>query len=320
MNIQIKPPFAWREHLRVHPAADLFPLMPEAELKELAADIKANGLRAPITLWVPTEGGGKPVLLDGRNRLDALAQLGLLYGATGGGIALKTWTGTKWAEMSGDILRGQPADGDPYPVALSLNLNRRHLTPEQKRDLIAKLLKAKPEASNLAVAKQVKANDKTVAAVRHELEGRSEIPNVETRTDTKGRKQPARKKKILTYLLMRRRRAGHGIGAETEPLVTKSAVIEDNAEVSAEKRKAEYAAAPDALPPGTVSAKDTAQQEFDGHVLRLLQMTAGAKRWRFRKTSVPVAKLIQLGRFLIDTAGEIDDAQGCTPSLLRAAS
>jgi hypothetical protein len=276
--------------------------MSEAELKDLAEDIRVNGLRAPITLWMPAGGGGKPVLLDGRNRLDALAQLGLLYetGATGGSIALKTWTGTKWAEMSGDILRGQPADGDPYAVALSLNLHRPHLIPEQKRDLIAKLLKAKPEASNLAVAKQVKANDKTVAAVRHELEANSEIPNKPARVEASGRKARGRKPGSKP--------------AETEPLVTESAVIEDNAEASAEKR---YAAASDALAP--VSAKDTAQQEFDGHVLRLVQMTAGAKRWRFRKTSVPVAKLNQLGRFLIETAGEIEDAQGRTPSLLGVA-
>jgi hypothetical protein len=30
--------FNWRDHLKVHPAADLFPLMSEAELKELAED------------------------------------------------------------------------------------------------------------------------------------------------------------------------------------------------------------------------------------------------------------------------------------------
>jgi hypothetical protein len=39
----------------------------------------------------------------------------------------------------------------------------------------------------------VKADDKTVAKVRRELERRSEIPNVETITDTKGRQQPTRK-------------------------------------------------------------------------------------------------------------------------------
>ena len=93
-----------------------------------------------------------------------------------------------------DLVGGHDGDGNPYDRVLSLNIHRRHLTAEQKRELIARVLKAKPEASNNQIAKQVKANDKTVAKVRSELEARSEIPNVDTRTDTKGRKQPARRK------------------------------------------------------------------------------------------------------------------------------
>ena len=53
-------PKSWRDVLPIHPAADLFPLMPEAELKALAQD----------------DADGNPVLLDGRNRLDALSLLG----------------------------------------------------------------------------------------------------------------------------------------------------------------------------------------------------------------------------------------------------
>ena len=47
--------------------------------------------------------------------------------------------------------------------------------------------------SDSAVAAYVGVSDKTVAKYRGELEGRSEIPNTETRTDTTGREQPARK-------------------------------------------------------------------------------------------------------------------------------
>src|SRR5260221_471244 len=82
---------SWRDVLKVHPAADLFPLMSADELKVLGEDIQKNGLQHPVVLWSP---------------------------------------------------------GD---------------------------------------------DDKTVASVRRELEGRSEIPNVATRPDTKGRNQPAKR-------------------------------------------------------------------------------------------------------------------------------
>ena len=52
------------------------------------------------------------------------------------------------------------------------------------------------------------------------------------------------------------------------------------------------------------AAKDTALREFDGHVLRLLQMTGKAKPARFANTSVDVAELLRLSRFLAEVAGE----------------
>ena len=82
---------------------------------------------------------------------------------------------------------------DPFAYVLSVNVHRRHLTAEQKREIVAKVLKAQPEKSNRTIAKQTKVDDKTVGSVRRELEGRAEIPHVSTVEDTKGRQQPTKK-------------------------------------------------------------------------------------------------------------------------------
>ena len=62
---------------------------------------------------------------------------------------------------------------DPYAWVVSANIRRRHLTGEQKRDIIAKLLKATPDKSNNAIAKTIGVDDKTVGKVRDEMVGRS---------------------------------------------------------------------------------------------------------------------------------------------------
>jgi ParB-like chromosome segregation protein Spo0J len=71
----------WRAILPVHPATELFSMMSESELRELGEDIKANGLKSPIIIWSPeAKGRTRPrlhLLLDGRNRLDAMELVGL---------------------------------------------------------------------------------------------------------------------------------------------------------------------------------------------------------------------------------------------------
>jgi hypothetical protein len=38
---------SWRDHIKVHPAADLFPMMSDEELKALGERIKKNGMKVP---------------------------------------------------------------------------------------------------------------------------------------------------------------------------------------------------------------------------------------------------------------------------------
>src|SRR5215216_5385141 len=68
---------SWRDVLPTHPAADLFPMMSPEQLAELGEDIKAHGLISPIIVW-SKDASGEQVLLDGRNRLEAMLRAGIL--------------------------------------------------------------------------------------------------------------------------------------------------------------------------------------------------------------------------------------------------
>jgi hypothetical protein len=92
---------------------------------------------------------------------------------------------------------------DPYAYVVSANIHRRHLTAEQKRELIAKLIKTTPEKSDRQIAETVKASPTTVGTVRAEMEAKGDVSKLDTRRDSKGREQPAartggRKKKTTT--------------------------------------------------------------------------------------------------------------------------
>ena len=172
---------SWRDTYKVHPAADIFPMMSEAELRELGEDIKKNGLKEPVTVLY---GEGDEVLLDGRNRLDAMELVGLSP-IRDGQLAPAFFTAHR--------ADGARIGGNPYSFVLSANIHRRHLTAEKKRELIAKVIAANPEKSDRQIAAETKTSHPTVARVRDTLEQAGDVEKVSTRTDTKGRAQPAHK-------------------------------------------------------------------------------------------------------------------------------
>jgi ParB-like chromosome segregation protein Spo0J len=192
--------FNLRDHLAVHPAADLFPLMSESELKELAEDIRKNGLQQPIVTRYCRK-TRQQHLIDGVNRLDALALLGWAGPPKDGGLRLTirkkrdTIDPNPALELTHFEIKYDLSDEAVYRYVIAANVHRRHLTSEQKRDLIAKLVKAKPEVSNREIAKQVKADDKTVATVRRGLEATAEIPQLKKTIGKDGRSRPAEKKR-----------------------------------------------------------------------------------------------------------------------------
>jgi hypothetical protein len=115
------------------------------EFEEFVADIRAHGLREPIVLH---EG----MILEGRNRHRAclVAQVGF------------------------EMRKFDPAkEGSPEAFVISANIHRRHLTPEQRRELIKNLLAANPDASDRVIAETAKVSPTTVGNVRREIEDQS---------------------------------------------------------------------------------------------------------------------------------------------------
>jgi hypothetical protein len=213
MTDETLPVPGWRDRIKVHPAANLFPMMTDAELDAMGADIRDIGLQHGIVLWTPVAAlvqgydeslmdwfarTGEPLfLLDGRNRVIAVERENAKHPDRDEGDVvdyllpliedLFSFEGEDQVPAA-KLLMGNV---DPYKAVISLNVHRRHLV--DPNDILAKVLKARHELSNREIGRMVGRDHKTVAAHRAKLEDVGSIPHVETRTDTKGRQQPARK-------------------------------------------------------------------------------------------------------------------------------
>lgn len=178
----------WSELFPVHPAADVFPMMPDDELDKLAADIEANGLRNSIVLWQsndqPPRSRHRQVreqrglidlsasyyVLDGRNRLAALDRAEIPVPAEWRGHSVngdaygrdvsvfERVCAFEWFDR-GDGWQSRPAV-DPVAFVISLNVHRRHLTKQQQADLIVKTVSASEKflaklASNAARSTEI---------------------------------------------------------------------------------------------------------------------------------------------------------------------
>lgn len=98
--------------------ADVFPMMAEDELEELAADIAEHGLREPLVLADivdPDTGACETVLVDGRNRRAACKMAGVM---------------PTFRTLNGE---------DPTAYVLSSNIHRRHMTKGQRAMAVARI-------------------------------------------------------------------------------------------------------------------------------------------------------------------------------------
>jgi hypothetical protein len=192
-----RKPSSWRDVLPIHPAAELLPRMLDDDLRELGEDIKKNDLRAAVAVW--KEQKHLPVqLLDGRSRLDAMEAVGIKIKIESSGtdadpqIRLSYRRSDLWMPIKVVELRGDHGD-DPDTYVISTNIRRRHLNHKQREEAFAKIIARAPEKSDRQIAREIGVDHKTIGRARAKGEDVGSIPHVPTRTDSKGRRQPARK-------------------------------------------------------------------------------------------------------------------------------
>jgi hypothetical protein len=136
--------------MKTHPAADVFPLIEGVDFDLLVADLKANGLIYPITVF-------KDMILDGRNRYRA---------------CLEARVEPRFVEFDGD---------DAIAFVVSVNIKRRHLD-ESQRAMVAARLANMPEGRPWS-SKDNSANLPSYISQRRA----AELVNVSTRSVTDAR-------------------------------------------------------------------------------------------------------------------------------------
>ena len=147
----------------------VYQVMPDLsaeEFEQLKSDIAARGVMVPVEY---DEAGA---VLDGHHRVRACKALGI-----------ESWP---------YIVRSGLSDAEKRAHARALNLARRHLSQEQRRELIREQLKDTPAKSDRQIAKALGVDHKTVSAQRDGLECIGEIPQCPRETSD-GRTYPAQR-------------------------------------------------------------------------------------------------------------------------------
>jgi site-specific DNA-methyltransferase (adenine-specific) len=147
----------------------MIPELTESEYECLKAAIRSAGqIHVPVVRTADGE------ILDGRGRVRAAQELGI-------------------ANYPLTVIDGLDAEARRLHRVM-LNCARRHLTTAQKREVIRATLLASHDLSNNYLSEIVGVDDKTVAAVRREMEQTSEIP---THTHFRGKDGKLRPRSVL---------------------------------------------------------------------------------------------------------------------------
>jgi len=146
------------------PLFQFLPGLSDEEYRSLEDSIREHGIQVPILV---DENGA---VIDGHHRKEIADRLGL------------------------DCPRRfamELTETQKRTLALSLNLDRRHLSREQRRELVAASLTADPQLSNREHARRTGANHETVAAIREPLVATGGIRQLDRTTGADGRERPS---------------------------------------------------------------------------------------------------------------------------------
>jgi ParB-like chromosome segregation protein Spo0J len=215
----------WRDALPmpVHPAADVFPMMGDAELDDLAATIKQYGIQIPPAVW--REPGQPDQLIDARNRFAALERAGIPFEIVNTRLLGLELLYGEGRSISFQVFEPSEETPSVEAVVLMLNVHRRHLKIEDKRKAIAGLLKLNPNMTDRQIAKRAKVSPSTVGSVRANVQ----VGHNTERTEASGRRA-------------RGRRPGSNIqGTEAEKPKETGTVTPGQIVIDVEQRKHQHA-------------------------------------------------------------------------------
>ena len=157
----------------------VMPALPVEDYEALKADIAARGVMVAIEV----DGN----ILDGYNRIKVCRELGINDYPV--------------------VVRSGLSEAEKLTHARRVNLLRRHLSQEQRRQLVADELRGDPSRSDRQIAAGLGVDHKTVGAARDRLGGTGEIPQLEKTTGTDGKARPVNRQ--------HKRRLNSGIGKTT---------------------------------------------------------------------------------------------------------
>lgn len=142
----------------------VMPDLTAEEYSELKADIAQRGVMVPVEM---DEQGN---VLDGHHRLRACEELGI-------------------SEYPKVIRAGLTEEGK-RAHARKLNMARRHLTQEQRRELIRGQLRETPEISDRQMASALNVSPTTVGTIRRQMEGAGQLSKLDSSIGADGKERP----------------------------------------------------------------------------------------------------------------------------------